>query len=652
MLSNDSLAQLKQLKQQLKAQKQLFQGKVKDSPLKTATILLDDGRQALLNAEEAQRVLPHDLVKVTLTGGKGSQLTAEIEELVRSDFKEFTGKIVIKGKAVFVDPDYGRMNRWIFIPPKQRGKAQAGDYVRCRLVQHPIKNGKPQAEVLTVIGNDKQPGIEANYVINKYQLQDGWSEAVQQQVEQILATGVRDKVTEQHQDLTAIPFVTIDSAATQDMDDALFAEANEDGSWRVIIAIADPASWVEPGTPVDQAARERGMSVYLPGRTLAMLPEALSNDRCSLMANQERLALVCEMQLATDGEIKSYQFYSAVVCSKAKLSYESVSEYIEQGNKGALGEANEILAQTVDSLYAVQQVLTRYREQQAVSFDNKPDYNLVLNEQQKIASIEKQQRLSAHKLVEECMVAANRCAAQFIKAKAANSGIYITNAGLRKERLDDVAKLLEQQLPTFDFSQLSDPMGYRQVLLALNNQATEVPVKAILSRQLERSLFSNEPLPHAGMGFDIYTTFTSPIRKYNDLLMHRLIKALLLSQPVEPTSNEVLEQLQQQQYRTRQATNEMEQWLICQYLQDKTAEVFQGKVVQLNSFGFTVRLDDNGVEGFVDARKLPQSYSFDPLYQTLHSKDKEQRFTLEQAVSVQLLQADVKRRSVRFTLVN
>ncbi|WP_163835176.1 ribonuclease R family protein [Spartinivicinus ruber] len=646
MLSNDSLAQLKQLKQQLKAQKKLFQGKVKDSPLKTATILLDDGRQALLPAEESQKVLPHDQVKVTLTG-KGNQLTAEVEELVRSDFKEFTGKIVVKGKAVFVDPDYGRMNRWIFIPPKQRGKAQAGDYVRCRLTQHPIKDGKPQAEVLNVIGSDKKAGIEASYVINKYQLQDTWPEAVQQQVEQILATSTRDKVTEQHRDLTTVPFVTIDSATTQDMDDALFAEASQEG-WRVLIAIADPASWVEPGTPIDLAASERGMSVYLPSCTLTMLPEVLSNDRCSLVANQERLALVCEMQLTANGVIASYQFFQAVICSKAKLSYESVSEYIDQGNKMALGEDNEQLVSTIDSLYAVQQALSQYREKHAVSFENKPDYHLVLNEQQKIASIEKQQRLSAHKLVEECMVAANRSAAQFIKEKAANSGIYITNAGIRKERQDDVAKLLEQQLPKFDCTQLAGPMGYRQVLLTLNNHATEVPVKSILSRQLERSLFSNEPLPHAGMGFDVYTTFTSPIRKYNDLLMHRLIKALLLNDSVEPMANKVLEQLQQQQYRIRQATNEMEQWLICQFLQDKTDEVFQGKVVQLNGFGFTVRLDGNGAEGFVDTRKLPQKYSFDPLYQTLTSED--QRFTLDQAVNVQLGQVDTKRRSIRFTL--
>lgn len=654
MLSNDTLAQLKQLKQQLKAQKDLFQGKVKDSPLKTATIQLEDGRQASLSAEESQKVLPRDQVKVTLTKGKGNQLTAEVEELVSSELSEFTGKVVVKGAAVFVDPDYGRMSRWIFIPPKQRGKAQAGDYVRCRLTQHPIRNGKPQAEVLAVIGSDSEPGVESSYVINKYQLLDTWSDATQQEVEKIRATSVREKATEHHQDLTTIPFATIDSASTLDMDDALYAETNGESGWRVLIAIADPTSWVESGSAIDQAASDRGMSVYLPSQTLTMLPEALSHDHCSLVADQERLALICEMQIATSGQVTDYQFYQAIICSKAKLSYEAVSEYKDQGNSSALEGLSEGIITSIDHLFDVQKVLSLYREQQAVSFGNKPDYRLMLNEQQKIATFEKQERLSAHKLVEECMVAANRCAAKFLKEKAANAGIYITNAGIRKERLDDVAKLIKEQLPDFDFSQLAGPMGYRQALLFLNEQlslnehVSEVPVKSILSRQLERSLFNNEPLPHAGMGFDVYTTFTSPIRKYNDLLMHRLIKNLLLNQSVESMAEPVLAKLQQQQYRTRQATNEMEQWLTCQYLQDKKDRIYEGKIVQVNGFGFTVRLDDNGIEGFVDTRKLPQSLTFDPLYQSLSGEG--QRFTLEQGVSVKLVQADIKRRNIRFAL--
>lgn len=648
MLNNDALQQLKQLKQQLKSQKEVFSATVKDSGAKSGQVILDNGRQIFLPQEEMQKVFPHDRIKVTLCVDSKGQDFAEVEELIDSSLSEFTGQIIGRGKAVFVEPDVGRLSRWIFIPPHQLSGAKAGDFVRCRITQHPIKSGKPKAEVISIIGHPDQPYIEHNYIIDKHKLDLAWPESVQAEVDAIEAQAQEAIASANRKDMTNLSWLTIDAESTQDMDDALYAEALTDGGWLLRVAIADPAFWIKPDSALDVEARKRSTSVYLPKQTIPMLPESLSHNWCSLVPGEARLALVCELKVSEQGEVVSSELYQAKVRSQAKLSYDAVSDYLDGVEDNSVATENPELLPVIDCLQQVQGALNAYREQHAVCFENRPDYYFELDEQGKIAAIHRQHRSTANRLVEACMIAANCAAADFLAQKAPKA-IYISHSGVRSDRLEDVKKLVAELLPEFDTEALNKPEGYRQLIHSLNNKSVDVPLRTIVSRQLERSLFSLEPGFHSGMGFERYTTFTSPIRKYNDLVLHRIIIALLDEQPVPEVATGLLDELQAGQQKARFSANEVEQWLKCQFMEDKVEQTFTATVVQVNPFGVLARLDDFGIDGFVDLRRKDPKFAYDPLYQ--QTSNGEQQFMLDQSIEVKVSSVDMKRRNLKLTLV-
>lgn len=636
MLDKNSLSQLKQLKQQIEDNKEFADGLVKGTQRKFGFLVTDDNREIYLPPDEMQKVFPGDRIRIqifTENGkGKSSKVRGEIQKLLDSPLKTFIGRYVVKGKGHFVEPDLANMNRWIFIPPAARKGAREGDYIYCQLARHPFPQAKPQAKVLEVIGPAERAGIEGDYMVSKFQLAPDWPVDWESQ---LAATEL-----ERREDFSDIPFITIDAASTQDMDDALYARATDSG-WQLQVAIADPSALIEPNSALEQLIQQRATSVYLPGRPVPMLPEGLANDRCSLVPEQSRPALVCTLSVNSNGSIDDVRFTEATIRSQAKLSYHQVAAFLDQQEGSE--QACEPHAETLMTLRDLSNALLEYRRRENLVIPSRQDYRLVLNDNKKLERIEPVSKSSAHQLVEECMIATNRSAANFM----GESGLFIEHPGFRPERLPDVKKLAEEQLSLTDIA-FDTPEGYLQLIRAIDDDALEFPLRAVLSRLLERSRLSTTPKPHYGMSLPRYTTITSPIRKYSDLLAHRIIKATLRGEPLPDCPDTLLETLQKRQDNARQASYQIEQWLKCQYLEPLQGQSFSGEVTQVNSNGFTVRLDDHLVEGFVETRQLEEKYSFDPM--RLRLKSKSQTIELGQSITVSIQEVDSKQRRIRYTL--
>ena len=629
MLNVNALSQLKQLKQDIHDSKERSVAKVKGTQRNFGFAVLDDGREIFLTPDTMQRVFPGDTVKIVVQQSKEGKPVAELEKLLESQVKAFCGRYRVKGKGHFVEPDLPQFNRWIFIPPNDRLNAKPGDLIDCSISRHPFKSGKPQAKIERVIGPADNPGIEADYVIAKFQLPQAWPQNWQDEL--------IEPDLEQRRDLTGFAFVTIDSAETQDMDDALYIERERD-SWQLYIAIADPAAFIPMGSALEQAIQTRANSIYLPGKVQTMLPRELANQQCSLVAGQVRPALICQITIDHQGQIQDRQLYEAQINVDEKLSYQQVND--------ALGSDKPQLSNfdMISQLQACGQALQKQRISEHLVMDDKPDFYLRLNEQGKIDHIHRHEKNQAHALVEECMVAANRCAADFL----GEQGLFIEHAGFRPEKLSSASSLAEQYLE----HKLPNPVtlnDYIELIRLAEKAETDLPVKSILTRWLQRSELSGTPKAHYGMGLNAYTTFTSPIRKYSDFLVHRIIKAKLANQEAplidEPSISNLMEVLN----KGRQAKYEMERWLHCQYLLDQKDQVKQGKVTQVNSHGFTVRLDETGIEGFVETRQLEGKYSFDPI--TLTLTHKERKIQLDQEIAVQIDQINCEQRSINYRLV-
>ena len=647
MLNADALTQLRQLKTDIKQNKVVFPGTVKATNGRFGFVALDEGRDLFLPPEEMQKVLPGDRINVTETQDDKGKSQGAVDELLSGGLTTFVGRYLVKGKGHFVVPETPGINRWIFIPPKERKGAQPDDYIYCRIHKHPIKDGKGQAKVLRIIGQAGDPGLERAFTLASFDLDDAWPKAVEQQAEALDEQAVEAQ-TGDREDLTAQPYVTIDSPSTQDMDDALMAEANATG-WTVSVAIADPTALIAAGSPAELEARSRATAIYFPGEPRPMFPDAISTRLCSLMPDSRRLVLVCDLQVNNDGSVSDYRFRQAVIRSHGKLSYELVAQVLEGRESDDTRALADGVATSLDQLHQAATALRRWREEHALLSSDRPEFRLRLDEHKRIRQIEPALQTEAHRLVEECMVAANRCAADFLSQQ--DSGLFITHPGLREDRLDNVRTLLGNFAPALADLDPAKAEDFRTLMQRSEGLDAEVPVKAIVARQLARVELSFQPAPHQGMGLSAYTTFTSPLRKYSDFHVHRLIKAALWQQPVPALDADQLDALQRSQITARQAANSLENWLKCEFAPSLGDAELSGTIVRTIPAGFFVRLDSNGLEGFVSCKGLEGKYSFDPVTLRLVHNKNGRTFQLEQPVTVALAEVDLTRKQILFRLV-
>lgn len=642
MLKIDSLNQLKQLKQDIKASRNLSLGIVKGSASKFGFVTLDSNRDVYLPPDEMERVLPGDRVEVEVIKDAKNKKVAKLEKLIKSETQFFCGKYIEKGKTAFVEPDIAGMTRWFFIPPQKRKNAKAKDLVLCKITQHPYKNGKAQASVVDIIGTDQDAGIETLYAMKKYQLSDTWSKEEQNQAESYSEDQL-PALAEGRKDLSTLPFVTIDASTTKDIDDALYAEKTDNG-WDLYVAIADPCAMIPKGSPIERNLINKASSVYFPSQTIPMLPEVLGSDLCSLVEGKARLARLLKISLNSNAEVEEYLLDKVIIKSHKKLSYESVGSFIDQDIE--IDDCNEEIENSLKQLKEIADLRFKLRSDQNLVQKDRREFYFELDEKGKISEIKEKTFTSAHRIVEESMVTANACIAD----KLANSdlpGLFNSHKGIRADRRESINKVFLENINGFEENSLESLEGFIKVSKQLENEEEYSSYKLLISRQLEKSSLSLEANPHFGMGLKHYCNFTSPLRKASDFLLHRQLDAIEGGDD-SYINERIVNKLIEQSSKAKSAVYDVEQWLKCQYLA-KNQDTYDARIHRVFSSGFQVQLKENGIEGFVSTREMEGKFSFNQ--DLLRITNKEQSFELDQEVKVKVKQIDWSRKQIQFDLV-
>lgn len=643
MLDKNSLAQLSQLKKDILSSKDYAEGTVVGANGRFGFVKLDDARSAFLNPERMQKVLPGDRIKVNVVKNDKDQLEAELEKLIQTNSEPFVATYRVKGPNHFVESDASVGGRWLFVPPPFRKRCQDGDYVLAEINKHPFDDGKASVKIITRVGADGDDFLQHNLIIAHYNLARHWSKDAQKQTNEI----ARDIDLTQRTDFTKIPFVTIDAITTRDMDDAIYAENADDGGWRLWVAVADPGHFIHPSSPLAKAARAFTQSVYLPGRSLPMLPDTLATEVFSLNEGLEKPALIAKIHILSDGDIGAYEFTYGKIRSHKKLSYVEVAAYL-RGETDALVGCDPGLLNSVNTAYQLAQARLNYRQAHNLIYDEQPDYDFQLNKQGFIESIHKRERTEGHRLVEEAMLATNLCAGEFLAKH--KTGIFAVHTGFRPERLGEVKAVLREDIgENMATDQIQEFDGHIALLRQLQNTPEYRHLFAPLRRMMQNSELSTEAAPHLSMGVRAYATITSPIRRYVDLCNHWSLIQILNGKAVQSLAPRVLEQLQETIQKGRQASRHLEQILQGHYLKNNHGIVGQGVIRIVTQQGFGVRLLENGVEGFIQfSKKVEKNY--DAKRMTLQVGDK--TFALDQIVSVKIASVDLEKRRVKMELTN
>jgi VacB/RNase II family 3'-5' exoribonuclease len=661
MFSNDQLSKLTNLKHTIRSSRDIAQGIIRATTGRFGFVVLDDGRDAYLNPDQMERVFPGDRVEVEITQNKKEQFEATLEKLLESSVTFLSGRYRIRGKGHFIATDLPNFDRWIFIPPKLRMKCTEGAYITAKVTQHPFKEGRAQAKVTQNVGDDNTPFIEKLYSSGKHRLENTFSHEVNDSAKTLIAQPLQVEPSQTSSaqpivemvDLRDVEFVTIDSAATRDMDDALAITATDDG-WVLSVAIAGPSADISFNSVLDKAARKRAQTTYFADKPLTMLPEELSVERFSLKAGEERKSLVFQCQIDSTGKINGFSFIPAIITSHAKLSYIQVAALLqgqEYKPNPSLSDPAECKT-TLKQLQACATVLHSYRETHHIVIENRPDFALYLNNKGKLENIEKIERNCAHSIVEEAMLLTNRCAGDFLAQH--NAGLFVHHRGYREERRQDIELLLSEKTQT-DISKTQELDSYIQTIKTLQQHDDAKTLLSIQQRFLEASQLSNEAKPHFGLGFAHYATVTSPIRRYQDLYNQRTIYQILAKQSPTVLNTQQLQQLQDNIKESRSASMFMDKWLICDYMNNKVGESFNGTVSLLTNQGIGVRLDDSGIEGFVAAKRADKKKPDTPFDKVSFNNQRmelswnDNPIQLDQAVKVTLVRCDNEKKKLEFS---
>ena len=637
MLKLDALDQLKQLKSDIKASRNLQLGRVKGTGQKFGFVTLDSGRDVFLPPAEMLRVLPGDRVEVEIKKDDRNKTFAHVERLVESTNKEFFGKYVAKGTAHFAEADFDGSTRWIFIPPNKRGKTKVGDLLKCKLVQHPIKNGKPQAHIVEVLGSESSKGIEWVYSLAKHHIAEAWSKPAETELANLNEDRI-EALCSERDDLSELPFFTIDGERTRDMDDALYIESDGKG-WLLSVAIADPEALISAVPELENAVLERSASLYAPGKIVPMLPEKLSSDLCSLVEGKKRLAKVFKIQVNEHGELTDFTISQAAITSAQKVSYKQASDT-------ACSELKSEVAEQLPPLKCLAETMLAWRKNNACVQQGRAEFYLELNENQKIDTIKPRETHVAHTWVEECMLLVNRCAARYL-ADNSKSSIYISHSGARADRVESLQQVLSESVDELKELNLAELSSFRQVMQTLNGNDDLAELRQLLLRQLERTAFTSSPEPHFGLGFDMYTTVTSPLRKANDYLLHKQLRQIITEQGTAAMDKKVVNAIDTKQDDIRKAVFDIEQWLKCEYMM-RQQDVFDAEVVRVFTTGVQLRLKANGIEGVISTRDIEGKCSFNQ--DRMHLKTSVGDFQLLQEVKVKPKRVDWSKKQIQFEL--
>ncbi len=638
MLNNDALNQLEQLKKDIQASKDYSTGTVVGSNGRFGFVKLADGRDAYLSPQKMQRVIPGDVVYVSLIRNAKNKLEADLEKLTSPALDRFVGQYRIKGSAHFVQPSGPQASRWIFVPPKARGNCTDGDYVVAKLLNHPFKDTRASAKILDKIGQQGDTKFELKFIRTKYEFNPPDSKSVDQQVEIIEKQFIHEAFGERA-DLCHLPFVTIDATSTKDMDDALAIESIGEELMRLHVAVADPASFIARHSPLDGASFARGQTTYLLGGLVPMLPVSLSHHCFSIEPGKKRPALVCHLDIDSSGDIVNTEFEYAVVESKHKLSYEEVAGFLT----GKSDSVPEAIRPMLKLLLEFSTRRRSFRERHYLVAQDQNDYDYQLDERGRIASIELRPRTLAHQIVEEAMLATNISGAKLLERHGV--GLCVSHRGFRQERLGEVKALLKEE--NIEHGELNSLAEYVKLFRHLESDEKTHNLIAPLKRMTDNIQLSPTFSPHLGMGLPAYATITSPIRRYADLYNHWAMQTILAGKSFSRLDDSGLEKLNAALQQSRQADRELTQWLVTQYAKNLLGRSACGKIRIVTQHGFGVRLDDNGIEGFVAFPKDKEK-KYDAKRMQLHVDS--EVFYLGQSVDITIKSTDIDKRRIAFDL--
>ena len=652
----------------------------------------DDGEPDIyLSPQEMRSVLHRDRIRVRVVrSDRKGRPEGRVIDIVERRKSPIIGRLLHEKGVWLVAPEDRRYGQDILIPKNATANAAVGQVVAIELTEPPSMFSQPVGRITEVLGEIDDSGMEIEIAVRKYEVPHRFSaEALAQ------AAALPDRVRpidKRHRiDLTDVALVTIDGEDARDFDDAVYCESFKTGrgktafeGWRLVVAIADVSHYVKPGEPLDDDAYERATSVYFPRRVIPMLPERISNGLCSLNPDQERLAMVCDMLVTASGEIRGYQFYPAVIRSHARLTYNEVATIL--GNtRGAEAQRRADLVPHLIHLHEVYRVLLKNRALRgAIDFET-TETQIVCDDNGRIEKIVPRTRTEAHRLIEEAMLAANVCAAEFIESHK-HPALYRVHEGPTPEKRVTLQNYLRALGLGFNLSDDPKPSELQAISLATKDRPDAPQIHAMLLRSMQQAIYTASNAGHFGLAYEAYAHFTSPIRRYPDLLVHRVIKALLLGkryhlaasavehtalatpQPARKVSKSAAKppvsaqdaglwesagaHCSANERRADEASRDVEAWLKCRFMRDHLGEEFAGTVTAVTSFGLFITLDELYVEGLVHITELGGEYfRFDEARQDLRGERSGLRYAVGSRVRIQVSRVDLDGRKIDFRLV-
>ncbi len=609
----------------------------------------DGGPDLFLGPGEMQKVLHGDRVMARISGlDRRGRPEGKIVEVLEHGQTRFVGRLHIEHGVTFVAAEDKRISQEFVVPAGEAGKARVGQVVTVEIISQPGRQAQPLARVVEILGNYADPGMEIEIALRKHALP--WifspeSEALAAKLPKtVRSTDHRGRV-----DLRDMPLVTIDGETARDFDDAVYCEPEGSG-FRLVVAIADVSHYVQAGDALDMEARERGNSVYFPRRVIPMLPEAISNGLCSINPDVERLAMACDMQIDVHGNIKKYKFFPAVMLSHARFTYTEVAAILEDP-KGAAAKKRKVLVPHLEALYRLYHQLAKSRKKRgAIDFET-TETQMIFDDKGKIENIVAVVRNDAHRVIEECMLAANVCASAFLHGHE-HPMLYRVHEGPTPEKLEalrDFLKGFGLQLSGGETPHASD---YAKLLTKVKGRPDEQLLQTVMLRSLKQAVYTPKNNGHFGLAYESYTHFTSPIRRYPDLLVHRAIKTVLNGKKYEPGDwGELGLKCSMTERRADEATRDVTAWLKCYYMRDRVGEVFMGSVAGVAAFGAFVALDGIYVEGLVHISDLGKDYfKYDAGKHELMGERTKQRYRLGDRVRVKIAKVDLNAARIDFVL--
>jgi len=635
--------------------KDLIAGRVIGHPDGFGFVRPDDGGDDLYLYPKDMKTLFHgDRVVVRVSGrDRRGRLEGSLVETLERNTRTVVGRLYQESGVGFVAPDNKRLSHDVIIPSDRLGGATHGQIVVAEITDQPTGRTQPIGRVREVLGDHMAPGMETDIAIRAHDLPVAWPPEVAAEVAG-LTPEVPESAKAGRTDLRKLALVTIDGADARDFDDAVYCERKPKG-WKLLVSIADVSSYVVPGTALDTEALERGNSVYFPDRVIPMLPEVLSNGLCSLNPDVDRLCMTAELYIDAEGKVTRTRFFQAVMRSKARLTYDQVAAMIVDRDP-VLCEQHQAVLPHLQDLHALYLVLHAARvERGAIDFDS-TETKFEFNEQGRISAVVPVVRNDAHRLIEECMLAANVAAARHFERKKIPA-IYRIHDLPSQEKLSDLREFLGQlalRLPGGDKPVAAD---YAQLLREVKDRPDRALIQTVLLRSMQQAMYSAENVGHFGLAFPAYTHFTSPIRRYPDLIVHRIIKHLLADGTAADLdySKSDLQQIGEHcsgtERRADEATRDANDWLKCEFMQDKLGEQFDGTITSVTSFGIFVQLDAIHIDGLVHITALDNDYyHFDPIGHRLQGERSGNVYRLGDRLRIQVAAVNLDDRKIDFVL--